>query len=144
MEIEQDNPQATKGNNMESEYYLGNQKLTVENEEADLGVIISNTLKSKAQCVKAVQLANAKLAMIKRTFICKSNKIILPPYKSGVLHSGLVSSFMQRLILLEKVQWKATKMNYYDRLRVLNPTMLEVQFKVTLLKLLRYARRSAS
>jgi len=34
---------------MESEYCLGNQKLKVVNEERDLGLIISNTLKSGVQ-----------------------------------------------------------------------------------------------
>jgi len=66
-------------NDMEYESCLGNQKIKVVN---DLGVIISSTLNSEAQCAKAVKLANATFGVIKRTFVFTDKEIMLPLSKS--------------------------------------------------------------
>ena len=51
-----------------------------ENEEKDLGVIVSDTLKPSSQCIAAAKSANKTLGMIKRTFVNRDGKIILILY----------------------------------------------------------------
>ena len=56
-------------NNVNNEYMLGNEIIKSCDEERDLGVIISRTLKSSSQCVAAAKSANRILGMISRTLI---------------------------------------------------------------------------
>src|SRR5260221_7485697 len=53
-------------------------------EERDLGIIVDKSLKVNKQCVKAVKSANAILGMIKRTFMCRKDAIILQLYEALV------------------------------------------------------------
>jgi len=71
-------------NNKEVDYVFGNQRLDAIEEERDLGVIVDKSLKSSRQCAKSAVAANAVLAMIRRTFLCKDKELILKLYKSLV------------------------------------------------------------
>jgi hypothetical protein len=71
-------------------------------EERDLCVVISDNLKSVANCRAAYVKTNRVLGMIRRTGTYKSAQILLPLYKTLVrilvelLHSVVVSSLQQR------------------------------------------------
>ena len=71
-------------NNVNKEYTLGNEIIKSCDEERDLGVIISRTLKSSSQCVVAAKSANRILGMISRTFVHKESKTVLKLYQSLV------------------------------------------------------------
>ena len=71
-------------NNVNNEYMLGNEIIKSCDEERDLGVIISRTLKSSSQCVAAAKSANRILGMISRTFVNKDSKTMLKLYQSLV------------------------------------------------------------
>jgi len=53
-------------NNIQAEYAMNDVKLECVSEEKDLGVIVSDDLKSEKQCSAAVMKANRMLGMIKR------------------------------------------------------------------------------
>ena len=44
--------------NISNIYSLGDEVINAENEEKDLGVIVSDTLKPRSQCIAAPQSAN--------------------------------------------------------------------------------------
>jgi len=52
-------------NSIQAEYAMNNVKLECVSEEKDLGVIVSNHLKSGRQCSEAMKKANRILGMIK-------------------------------------------------------------------------------
>ena len=51
--------------------------LQAVHEKRDLGIMITKDLKCSKQCLNAAKAANKILGMIKRTFIYKSEEIIL-------------------------------------------------------------------
>lgn len=125
-------------NNLQTEYFLGGEKLITVEVEKDLGVIVSNDLKVSNQCVKAVKTANRVLGMIKRTFVNRSKSVILPLYKSLVRpHLEYCTQawrphLKKDIDMLEAVQHRATKciqglhdVPYEDRLQVLHLPSLE-------------------
>ena len=61
--------------NVKTEYLLGDEVVTTDGKEKDLGVIIHQTLKSNSQCVAAANSANRTLGMINRTIVNKENII---------------------------------------------------------------------
>ena len=93
MHLGYDNPHAS--------YFMdgkfGN-RLQEVSEERDLGVIMSEDLKSEKQCVAAVKQGNKILGMIKLNFTDRSDEMIMSLYKSlvrphlRVLHSGMEPS----------------------------------------------------
>ena len=101
--------------------------------EKDLGVIISNDLKSSKQCISASEKANKILGLIARSFDFKSPSLINKLYKSLVRPhlEYAVSVWSPNLIKdidrLEKVQRRATKLipniknkSYENRLKHMN------------------------
>ena len=66
--------------NVSNIYSLGDDVINAENEEKDLGVKVSDTLKPSSQCIAAAKSANKTLGMIKRTFVNRDGKIILILY----------------------------------------------------------------
>jgi len=103
-------------NNKEVDYVLGNQRFSAVKAERDLGVIVDKSLKSSRQCAKAAAAANAVLGMIRRTFLCKGNELILQLYKSLVRPriEYCVQAWRRYLKkdinVLERVQERATKL----------------------------------
>jgi len=95
---------------------LANQRFSAVKDERDLGVIVDKSLKSSRQCAKAAAAANAVLGMIRRTFLCKGNELILQLYKSLVRPriEYCVQAWRRYLKkdinVLERVQERATKL----------------------------------
>ena len=99
--------------------------------------MITKDLKFKKQCLNAAKAANKILGMIKRTFTCKSEEIILQLYKSWVRPrleyciQAWCPHLRKDIDLLVKVQRRATwliyslqDLPYYDRLKSLKLTIL--------------------
>ena len=93
--------------------------------------MITKVLKCSKQCLNAAKAANKLLGMIKRTFTCKSEEIILQLHKSLVrprleyYRQVWCPQLRKDNDLLEKVQRRATRLiyslhdlPYYD---ILNP-----------------------
>ena len=104
--------------------------LEAVHEERDLGIMITKDLKCNKQCLNPANAANKILGMIKRTFTCKSEEIILQLYKSLVRPrleyciQAWCPHWRKDIDLLEKVQRMATRLiyslhdlPYYDRLK---------------------------
>ena len=70
--------------NLNELYTMEGRLLEAVHEERDLGIMITKDLKCSKQCLNAAKAANKMLGMIKRTFTCKSEEIILQLYKSLV------------------------------------------------------------
>lgn len=130
----------TGRNNSNVKYNMNGHELQVVTEEVDLGVIMQSNLKWNKQCLSKVNTANRILGMIKRTFKCRSRKIILPLYKTLVRpHLDycvcIWRPHLQRDIsLIEKVQRRATKLVsdvagdcYEERLKELKLTTMETR-----------------
>ncbi|XP_076061759.1 uncharacterized protein LOC143037434 isoform X1 [Oratosquilla oratoria] len=120
-------------NNSKYDYKLFGNSLTKVDSEKDLGVIISNDLKSSKQCISASEKANKILGLIARSFDFKSPSLINKLYKSLVRPhlEYAVSVWSPNLIKdidrLEKVQRRATKLipniknkSYENRLKHMN------------------------
>ena len=115
--------------NLNELYNMEGRPLEAVHEERDLGIMITKDLKCSKQCLDAAKAANKILGMIKRTFTCKSEDIILQLYKS-LARSRLeyciqawCPHLRKDIDLLEKVQRRATRLiyslhdlPYYDRL----------------------------
>ena len=71
-------------NNTQAEYAMNDVKLECVTDEKDVGVIVSDDLKSGKQCSEAVKKANRMLGMIKRNFTDKSKETIISLYKTLV------------------------------------------------------------
>ena len=125
-------------NNKKRNYFISGQQIKKVEEEKDLGVLISDDLKSKKHVAKTAKKANQLLGMIKRTMTCKNKDNILNLYTSlvrPILDYGAAvwSPHHQKDIQkIEKVQRRATKMikeirnlTYEERLKVCNLTSLE-------------------
>ena len=124
--------------NKKAKYELLGKQLDVCNEEKDLGVIITNDLKSSRQCIEVEKRAQKILGYIKRQFTTKNEKTILTLYNALVRpHLEYAVQFwspsMRKDIeRLEKVQARATKLipsvrhlSYERRLEKLNLYSLE-------------------
>ena len=70
--------------NLNELYNMEGRPLEAVHEERDLGIMITKDLKCSKQCLNAAKTANKILAMIKITFTCISEEIILELYKSLV------------------------------------------------------------
>lgn len=114
-------------------YEMNGKQITSVQRVTDLGIIIAETLKTSEQCVAAANKANRALGFIKRKFTYKSEKIVLPLYKSMVRpHLEYAVQFWAPYLKkdierLENVQRRATKMipslrhkSYHERLKRLN------------------------
>ena len=101
-------------NNVNSDYSLGNNVVKAYDEERDLGVIVSRTLKSCSQCVAAAKSANRILGMIGRTFV--NSKTMLKLYQSLVrlkleyCVQAWRTYLRKDIDLLEKVLKRATQL----------------------------------
>ena len=70
--------------NLTELYNMEGRSLEAVYEEPDLSIMITKDLKCIKQCLNAAKAANTILEIIKRTFTCKSEEIILQLYKSLV------------------------------------------------------------
>ena len=124
--------------NMGFDYFIGEQRINNVDEEKDLGVFISSSLKSEVHCSYAVKKANKILGIIKRNFINRDKYFILSLYKSLVRpHLDYCSQawrpYLQKDInLIENVQKRALKcirgfehLTYEEQLRKAKLTTLE-------------------
>jgi len=115
--------------NKRFDYYMNNQKLDVVNEEKDLGVLITDDLKSSSQCRQAYGKASRVLGIISRTISYKTPTVLLKLYKTLVRPHleyciPVWSPYYSRdKILLEQVQHRFTQMlpglkqkSYFERL----------------------------
>ena len=102
-------------------------------EDRDLGVIISNDLKSSKQCNDAAKKGNRMLGLISRSISNRSKYNVLKLYYAFVrphleYSVQFWSPYLRKdVIELEKIQRRATKLipslrskSYEDRLRQLN------------------------
>ena len=84
--------------NQRYKYKMSNMVLETTVEERDLRVVISATLKPKAQCCKVARMAQTVLSEISRAFHFRDRHVFLKiykqyicPAKSGVSSAGLVA-----------------------------------------------------
>ena len=112
--------------------------LQVVNEEKDIGVIVSDTLKPSTQCAKAAKKANSILGQMSRSFHYGDKDVWIPLYKTYVRqHLELTVQawspwYCKDIEILEKVQERAVNMVvglrskcYHDKLRELHLTTLQ-------------------
>ena len=124
--------------NMQYNYSMNNMVLDTTKEERDLGVVMSATLKPKAQCAKAARTAQTVLSQIARAFHFRDKHVFLKLYIQYVRPhlEFAVQAWSpwtaQDKEALEKVQKRAIKMisglkarEYEDRLKELGLTTLE-------------------
>jgi len=124
--------------NLKYNYFMENRRLEVVEKERDLGVVISNDLKASNQCRSAYNKAMRTLGMMNRTIVYKNKDTLLRLYKTLVrpsleyCSSAWSPHYVKDKQLLEKAQHRFTRMvpglarmEYHDRLRVLNIWSLE-------------------
>jgi hypothetical protein len=124
--------------NLHHEYTLGNNIIEKSQQEIDLGIIIAENNKWENQCSGVVKKANRILGLISRSFEHKTEKVVIPLYKSLVRPlleycSPVWSPFLAKNIdKLERVQRRATKLiynlrhlSYEDRLKKVGMVTLE-------------------
>jgi len=103
-------------NNPQYEYTMGGVMLAKTDEERDIGVMISKTMKPSAQCSKAAGRASSVLNQIKRNFHYRDRHTFLRLYKQYVRpHLEFASQAWSPWTsgdkeVLEKVQEQAVKM----------------------------------
>ena len=110
-------------------YHMDGNLLDEVKEQKDLGVMISNDLKSESQVIYCVKRANQKLSMIKHTFSYIDEEVFLLLYKVFVRPileycQTTWAPYLQKDInMIENVQRRATKLvksikdlEYEDRL----------------------------
>jgi len=128
-------------NNLKMDYSLDNKTLQKVHQEKDLGVIISDDMKSSHQCIQAYSKANKMLGVINRAIVYKSKELShaeLTVYKTPVrphLEYCTVAwspHYVKDKVLLERVQRRFTRMvpdlkelSYPDRLKKLDLWSLE-------------------
>ena len=125
-------------NNPCHQYTMNGKKLAKVDEEKDLGVIIDSELKFHKHTAAAIKKANMKLGMIKKSFACLDESVVLPLYtslvRSHLEYGNLIwgPHFKGDSIAVEKLQRRATKLvptikdlSYDERLRHLQlPSLL--------------------
>ena len=103
-------------NNEKYEYFMDGKKLSVIDNERDVGVIVSNDLKPTLQCKEAARRANGVLTQISRSFHYRDKGTFVQLYKQYVrphLEYGVAawSPWTRTDIeLLEQVQIRAVRM----------------------------------
>ena len=112
--------------------------LDVTEEERDLGVIVSSSLKPGAQCETAAKKANQILGLISRSFHYRTKETIVPLFKSLVrpkleFAAAAWSPWLEKDVeILEKVQKRLIRMlsnvqgsSYEDKLQNAGLTTLK-------------------
>ena len=124
--------------NQRFEYMMDGKRIQAVEEEKDLGVWVSDTMKPSIQCERAARDANAALGMIMRSFHYRTKDILIPLYKTFVRPKLEFAVSAWRpwqqgdIDQLEKVQKRMLRMvsnvrggDYEDRLRMVGLTTLE-------------------
>ena len=130
-----------RGNHM-ADYYMEDTKLQVVEEEKDLGVLTSNSLKFGKHIAKAAAMANKKLGLLRHTFKYWTEESLSTLYKVYVRPhleycvQACAPVLKRDVRVLEQVQRRATKLvpslrklPYEERLKRLNLTTLEERRK---------------
>jgi hypothetical protein len=103
-------------NNIKHQYSLCNKVLKASSREADLGIIMNDSLKFSEQCNSVVKGANSILGLIRRTIKNKSKRIITQLYKTLVRPKleycvqAWRPHLQKDICAIERVQHRATKM----------------------------------
>ncbi len=137
------------------DYCMGGRRLEVVDQERDLGVLISNSLKVAGECQQAYAKANKMLGLVARVIRHKDMNMMLRLYKTLVRpHLEYASAawsphYAKDKKLLERVQHRFTRMfeelkdmEYAARLVILRLWSLEERRnRADLIELFRMARR---
>ena len=140
------------------DYCMGGRRLEVVDQERDLGVLISNSLKVAGECQQAYAKANEMLGLVARVIRHKDMNLMLRLYKTLVRpHLEYASAawspyYVKDKKLLERVQHRFTRMfeklrdmEYAARLEVLRLWSLEERRnRADLIELFRMARGFSS
>ena len=103
----------------------------------DLGLTMNANMKVSEQCRIAASKGNQVLGMIRRNITYKEKGLIVPLYThlEYCIHAGMEFIYQERhLDVLEKIQWRATKLipglrdhRYEERLKECGLTTLETR-----------------